>query len=188
MCPLSPVGAMVQPQSGWRSGEQPPSARGRVLPPLRRRVETEQPPRRQARDAQSSSRARSAQPPRKARRTAQRRKLGCAPRCKFPTSGLLCRVSFDLFADVVFCPSRRHADTGVLSLAPLKHLALSAQVISSELHPQPPSTEPAPPQAEEVPVAAAAAEASIVPPLLVPVVTVERVRWPSRRPPLGRPW
>jgi hypothetical protein len=34
--------------------------------------------------------------------------------------------------------SRRHADTGVLSLAPLKRLALSAQVVPFEPHPQPP--------------------------------------------------
>jgi hypothetical protein len=46
-----------------------PEHMGRVLPPLRRRVEAEQRPRRRARDVQSPSRARSAQPPSRARRT-----------------------------------------------------------------------------------------------------------------------
>jgi hypothetical protein len=78
-----------------------------------------------------------------------------------------------LFADVVFYPYHRRADTGVLSLAPLKRLALNAQVISSEPHPQPPSTKPAAPQAEEVLVSAAAAEASITPPPPVPAAAFE---------------
>jgi hypothetical protein len=61
----------------------------------------------------------------------------------------------------------------VLSLAPLKRLALSVQVVSSEPHPQPPSTEPAPPRAEDEPTAVAAAEESCAPPPPVPVVIVE---------------
>jgi hypothetical protein len=46
MCPLLLARAMVQPRSLRRLGEQPPSARGRVLPLLRRRVKALQPPRR----------------------------------------------------------------------------------------------------------------------------------------------
>jgi hypothetical protein len=46
MCPLLLAGATVQPRSLRRLGEQPPSARGRVLPLLRRRVKALQPPRR----------------------------------------------------------------------------------------------------------------------------------------------
>jgi hypothetical protein len=48
MCPSSPAGGggTVQPRSLWMPGVQPPSARGRVLPLLRRRVAAEQPPRR----------------------------------------------------------------------------------------------------------------------------------------------
>jgi hypothetical protein len=80
-----------------KAGDQPPSKRGRVLPPVRRRDEAEQPPRRQAQSAQPPSRrARSAQPPSRARWTARRRKPGCAPRCKPPTSDLLYRDSSDL--------------------------------------------------------------------------------------------
>jgi hypothetical protein len=72
MCPSSPAGATVQPQSLRRSGEQPPSEQGRVLLLLRQQVEAEQPPRRQARSAQPSSRqARSVQPPSRARRIAR---------------------------------------------------------------------------------------------------------------------
>jgi hypothetical protein len=63
MCPLSPEGAMVRPRPSWRPGGQLSSEWGRVLPPLRRRVEAEQPPRRRARSAQPPRRrARSAQP------------------------------------------------------------------------------------------------------------------------------
>jgi hypothetical protein len=40
------AGATVQPRPLQRPDEQPPSTRGRVLQPLRRRVEAEQPPRR----------------------------------------------------------------------------------------------------------------------------------------------
>jgi hypothetical protein len=46
-------------------------------------------------------------------------------------------------------------------------------VVSFEPHPQPLSTEPGAPQAEEVPVPVAATEASITPPPPVPVVAVE---------------
>jgi hypothetical protein len=45
--------------------------------------------------------------------------------------------------------SRRHADTGVLSLASLKCLALSARVVPSEPRPQPPCAEPLPVQVVE---------------------------------------
>jgi hypothetical protein len=73
-----------------------------------------------------------------------------------------------LFADVAFCSFRRHADTGVLSLTPLKRLTLSTRVISFEPRPQ-----PAPPRAEEVPAAAAAVKASVTPPPPVPTTAVE---------------
>jgi hypothetical protein len=68
---LLQVGAKVQPRAWQRLEAQPPSRWGRVVPPLRRRVEVEQRPRRRARDAQSPSRAQSVQPPSRARRTAQ---------------------------------------------------------------------------------------------------------------------
>jgi hypothetical protein len=62
----------------------------------------------------------------------------------------------------------------VLSLAPLKCLALNARVVSSEPHPQPLSTEPSPSRAEEEePAVVAAAEESIAPPPPVPAVAVE---------------
>jgi hypothetical protein len=54
-CPSSPTGATVQPRSLRRPGDQPPSARGRVSPPLRRQVVAEEPQRRRTRDAQSPS-------------------------------------------------------------------------------------------------------------------------------------
>jgi hypothetical protein len=57
-------------------------------------------------------------------------------------SDLLCLLT-------LFLSSRRYADTGVLNLAPLKRLALSAWVVSSEPRPQPPRAEPLPTQAEE---------------------------------------
>jgi hypothetical protein len=46
-------------------------------------------------------------------------------------------------------------------------------VITSEPDPQLSSTEPVPPQAEEVSAAAAVTEASIVPPLSAPIAAVE---------------
>jgi hypothetical protein len=73
MSPSSPVRAKDQPWPSQRSEDQPPSGRGSVLPPLRRRIEAEQP---------SSWRAPNVQPPSRACRNAQRRSLGCAPRCK----------------------------------------------------------------------------------------------------------
>jgi hypothetical protein len=58
-----------------------------------------------------------------------------------------------------------YADTGVLSLAPLKHLALSARVVPCEPRLQPPCAEPLPEQAEEEPtVVTAVKEPSALPP------------------------
>jgi hypothetical protein len=54
----------------------------------------------------------------------------------------------------VFSQVCRHQ---VLSLAPLKRLALSARVVTSEPRLQPPSVEPLPARAEEVPTMAATA-------------------------------
>jgi hypothetical protein len=70
-------------------------------------------------------------------------------------------------------PSRRHADTGVLNLAPLKRLALSARVVTFELRPQPLSAELLPARAEEELAVVAVAEASSTPPPLVPAIAIE---------------
>jgi hypothetical protein len=52
------------------------------------------------------------------------------------------RKLFDLSCSLtLILSSRRHADIGVLSLAPLKLLALSARVMPSEPRPQPPCVE-----------------------------------------------
>jgi hypothetical protein len=61
----------------------------------------------------------------------------------------------------------------VLSLGPLKRLALSTQVVSFEPRPQPPSAESAPPRAEEEPSVVAETRAPIVPPPPVPATAVE---------------
>jgi hypothetical protein len=61
----------------------------------------------------------------------------------------------------------------VLSLVPLKRLALSARMVSSEPRPQALSTEPAAPRAEEEPAAVAALEESSAPPPPVPAIAVE---------------
>jgi hypothetical protein len=72
--------------------------------------------------------------------------------------------------------SRRHVDTGVLSHAPLKRLALSAQVVPSEPRPQPPYAEPLPVQVEEGLVVATVVEDSGAPPLPVTAAIVEEGR------------
>jgi hypothetical protein len=61
----------------------------------------------------------------------------------------------------------------VLSLAPLKRLALSARVVPSEPRAQPPSVESLPARAEEEPTVVAAAEASSAPPPPVLVAAAE---------------
>jgi hypothetical protein len=64
--------------------------------------------------------------------------------------------------------SRRYADTSVLSLVPLKHLALNAREVPSEPRSQPPRAEPLPTQAEDGPaMVAAVEEPSALPPLLM---------------------
>jgi hypothetical protein len=68
--------------------------------------------------------------------------------------------------------SRRYADTGVLSLAPLKPLAQSARVMPSEPYPQPPCAEPLPAQLEEG-LAVATAEESGAPPSPITATAVE---------------
>jgi hypothetical protein len=69
--------------------------------------------------------------------------------------------------------SRRHADTGVLRLAPLKRLALSARVMPSEPHPKPPYAEPLPVQVDEGLAVATAVEDSGAPPPSVTSAVVE---------------
>jgi hypothetical protein len=72
--------------------------------------------------------------------------------------------------------SRRYADTGVLSLAPLKCLAQSARVVPSELRPQPPCAEPLPTQVEEGLAMATAVVESDAPPPPVTAAVVEEGR------------
>jgi hypothetical protein len=73
--------------------------------------------------------------------------------------------------------SGRHTDTGVLSLTPLKCLALSTGVVPSEPHPEPPYVEPLPVQVEEELAMATAVEelAASPPPVAAAVVEEERV-------------
>jgi hypothetical protein len=61
----------------------------------------------------------------------------------------------------------------VLSLVPLKRMALSARVVSSEPRPQPLSAQPLPSRAEEESTVVAAAEESSAPPPQVPIVAIE---------------
>jgi hypothetical protein len=68
----------------------------------------------------------------------------------------------------------------VLSLAPLKHLALSARVVTSEPQPQPPSIEPLSARFDEEPAVVAAAEASGAPPPPIPSATVEEGQMVAR--------
>jgi hypothetical protein len=68
--------------------------------------------------------------------------------------------------------SQAHRHQGV-SLAPLKRMALSARVVTSEHRPQPPSVEPLPVRAEEELAVVAAAEASGMSP--PPVLSVRNV-------------
>jgi hypothetical protein len=81
-------------------------------------------------------------------------------------SNLLCSLTLLL-------SFRSYADTGVLSLAPLKCLALSARVVPSEPRSQPPRVGPLPAQAEEGPVVVAAVEEPSTPPPRVAAITVE---------------
>jgi hypothetical protein len=60
----------------------------------------------------------------------------------------------------------------VLSLGPLKQLALGAQVISLEPQPQPPSTGPVSSQAEEAPSVAAETRVPTMPPPPAPTTSV----------------
>jgi hypothetical protein len=76
----------------------------------------------------------------------------------------------------LFSSSCRHADTGVLNLAPLKLLALSARVMPSEPRPQPPYAEPLPVQVEEGLAVATVVEESVVPPPPVTATVVEEER------------
>jgi hypothetical protein len=69
--------------------------------------------------------------------------------------------------------SRRYADTGVLSLAPLKWLTQSALVVPSEPRLQPPGAEPLLVQVEEGLVMATAVEESGAPPPPAPAASVE---------------
>jgi hypothetical protein len=87
-----------------------------------------------------------------------------------PTSDFfIAGLPLDLFAGVAFCL----LVVGVLSLAPLKRLALSAWVVSSETRPQPPSVESLQAWAEEEPVVVAAMGASGAPLPSVPSTAVE---------------
>jgi hypothetical protein len=61
----------------------------------------------------------------------------------------------------------------VLSLAPLKRLALSAGVVSSKPRPQPPSAEPLPTRTKGESAVVAAAEGSGAPPPPVSATTIE---------------
>jgi hypothetical protein len=61
----------------------------------------------------------------------------------------------------------------VLSVGPLKRLALRAQVISPEPQPHPPSTRPVPLQAEEAPSVVSETRAPTTPPPVVPAAAVE---------------
>jgi hypothetical protein len=85
---------------------------------------------------------------------------------------------FSSFCSLILIPSsRRHADTSVLSLAPLKRLALSARVVPSEPHPQPPYGEPLSVQVEEGLIVATVVEESATPPSpVVAAATVEEER------------
>jgi hypothetical protein len=65
--------------------------------------------------------------------------------------------------------------TVVLSLGPLKRLALRARVVPSEPHPQPPYAEPLPVQVEEgLAVATVVESATLPPPATATVVEEER--------------
>jgi hypothetical protein len=77
MFPSSPAGAKDQPRPLQRSEDQPTSGQGSVLPPLRRRIEAEQPP---------SWRAPSMLPLSRAHQAARRRSPECAPKCKSSSS------------------------------------------------------------------------------------------------------
>jgi hypothetical protein len=68
----------------------------------------------------------------------------------------------------------------MLTLAPLKRLALSARVVTSESRPQPPCTEPLPTRAGEELVVVAAAEESSVPPHQSLPPPLRRDRGPRR--------
>jgi hypothetical protein len=72
--------------------------------------------------------------------------------------------------------SRRYANTGVLSLTPLKRLAQSARVIPSEPRPEPPCADPLPAQVEEGLAVATAVEELGAPPPPVTATTVEEGR------------
>jgi hypothetical protein len=87
------------------------------------------------------------------------------------------RRLFSLFCLLILVlSSRRNADTGVLSLAPLKRLALSAWVVPSEPRPQPPYTEPLPVQVEEGLAVTTVVEESAALPPPVAATAIEKER------------
>jgi hypothetical protein len=88
------------------------------------------------------------------------------------------RIFYRRFSDLLcsltlLLSSRRNADAGVLSLAPLKRLSLSTWVVPSEPRPQPLCAEPLPAQAEEGPVMVAAVLEPSAPPPPVAATSVE---------------
>jgi hypothetical protein len=74
----------------------------------------------------------------------------------------------------LFLSSRRYANTGVLSLAPLKRLAQSERVVPSEPRPQPLRAEPLQVQVEEgLVVASVLEELGVLPPPMITAVVEE---------------
>jgi hypothetical protein len=126
--PSSPVGAKVQPQPSQRLEDQPPSGQVSTLSPLSRRIGAEQLP---------SWRASSVQPSSRAHWATRRRSPGCAPKCKPCPWSFHRRFSNLFYLFTLLLSSRRYADTSVLSLAPLKRLAQSAQVVHAKPIPSP---------------------------------------------------
>jgi hypothetical protein len=74
---------------------------------------------------------------------------------------------------ILVSSSPRYADNGVLSLAPLKRLALSVQVAPTEPRPQPPYVKPLPVQVKQVLDMAIVLEESAAPPPPTAAITAE---------------
>jgi hypothetical protein len=148
----------------WRRSEgQPPRCRGSAAPPSCWREKAGQPPSRRSARGRSPSRLEpSEQSSSMALRTGRRRGLESTPRCMFLLLVSLSR-SFDTFQPLS-CLLCSHADTGVLSLAPLKRVVLSVHGAPSEPRSLTTFVEPLAVQGHEGLVVATEVAGSSVPP------------------------
>jgi hypothetical protein len=144
MFPSLPAGVRGRPPTRRRLGGQAPSHQGSEAPPSSRRGEVGQPPCQQsARSQPPCQPGPRNQPLSKARRIGQRNGPASDPACKLLLA-ILCRswILHLVYLLILVRVYLSRANTGMLSLAPLKCAALGVCGPHSESHLLPPYTEP----------------------------------------------